>query len=305
MLNPAPKIAFVESRDKYPLASRIWDVDHPVGEVLFLHGIVSHGGWYLSSCQHLAAQGLRVHFLERRGSGLNERERGHVDRWSVWLNDVEDYVSQLPERTPRLLLGISWGGILAAAFARRGSCRLDGLGLVCPGLFSTKKANFVQRTAVRLLHRAGVTRRYVAIPLRDPALFASSNKGQTYVRNDPLNLWKMTISFAAANLDLTQYATERPEEIHLPTLLMLAGNDPIVDPLRTRRFVERISHADRKIIAYPQASHTLEFELDPTPYFHDLAHWCRRIAEQSSGSKTGPNDGLTTAPLRTGSAVSR
>jgi len=288
MRHPAPSIKFFEGRDGYAMANRLWPVQTPLADIVFLHGIVSHGGWYLSSCQHLARCGFRVHFLERRGSGLNDRERGDIDRWTTWLDDVEDYLASLPDETPRLLLGISWGGTLATAVARRSPQLMAGLGLLCPGLYSRKGTGFLQRAMVPLLARAGVNRIRVSIPLRDPALFTNSNREQAYIATDPLTLRKITLSFAAANLKLSQYATERPEEISVPTLLLLGGQDPIIDNALVKQFTERISHADRQIIEYPEASHTLEFEPDPTGYFDDLTQWCRRIAQQSrSASKEG------------------
>ena len=42
-------------------------------EVVFIHGIQSHGGWYEGSCTQLAQAGFNVSFLDRRGSGLNAR----------------------------------------------------------------------------------------------------------------------------------------------------------------------------------------------------------------------------------------
>ena len=45
-------------------------------QVVFLHGIQSHGGWYEHSCERLRQAGFAVSFLDRRGSGLNEQGRG-------------------------------------------------------------------------------------------------------------------------------------------------------------------------------------------------------------------------------------
>ena len=47
----------------------------PRAEVVALHGIQSHGGWYEQSCAQLAAEGYAVSFLDRRGCGLHERDR--------------------------------------------------------------------------------------------------------------------------------------------------------------------------------------------------------------------------------------
>ena len=103
MLDPAPVIQQYASTDDVSLATRVWSVEDPIAEVVFLHGIISHGGWYLESCSNLASHGFQVHFLERRGSGLNGSGRGDVDqpalagwervpslRWIV-LHMIEEY----------------------------------------------------------------------------------------------------------------------------------------------------------------------------------------------------------------------
>jgi acylglycerol lipase len=108
-------------------------------------------------------------------------------------------------------------------------------------------------------------------------LFSDEPQWQTYVAADPLTLRRITIAAALADLDLGRYAVAAPEEIELPTLLVLAGRDRIIDNLRVRRFVERMGSRDRQIVEYP-AGHTLEFEPDPQPFFDDLCGWAKRIA---------------------------
>ena len=220
-----------------------------------------------------------MHLLDRRGSGLNLQDRGDVDRWQTWLADVEDYLESLPNEIPRILLGISWGGTLAAAVARHRPDLLHGIGLLCPGLFSRKAANLVQRAILRVLRRTGFRRFHVTIPLQDPALFTASPSAQQYIATDSLNLWKITITFASENIRLIQYATGKPEEIRTPTLAMLAELDSIVMNSKVREFVDRIDHPNKHIIEYADASHSLEFEPDPSQYFRDLAAWCTEVAQ--------------------------
>ena len=82
MAAPAQKIEFYEAADGRRLAARMWDVaSPPLARVVFLHGITSHGGWYHRSGSHLASRDFEVHFLDRRGSGLNADQPGDVDRW--------------------------------------------------------------------------------------------------------------------------------------------------------------------------------------------------------------------------------
>jgi len=119
--------------------------------------------------------------------------------------------------------------------------------------------------------------RRVTIPLQNPSLFTDSHEHQEYIRKDPFTLRKITVRFALADRALTRYTIETPREIRLPTLLMLAGRDRIVDNDRVRQFVDEFSADKKTIIEYPDAAHTLEFEPDPAGYFDDLARWAKEL----------------------------
>jgi alpha-beta hydrolase superfamily lysophospholipase len=84
----------------------------------------------------------------------------------------------------------------------------------------------------------------------------------------------VTVRFALADLKLTRYATEAPERIEpKAALLVLAGGDRIIDNGRVRRYFARLGAAERRVIEYPEATHTLEFEPDPTRYLRELRDW--------------------------------
>src|SRR5262245_12843487 len=145
MIAPALRIAHCTLPDGCRAAARVWDVAEPAARVVFVHGIISHGGWYLDSCRHLARAGIEVHFLDRRGSGLNAVARGDIVDCSTWINDLACYLEQLPADVPRVLLGISWGGKLAVALARQRPDLISAFGMLCPGLFAKQMPGLVQR----------------------------------------------------------------------------------------------------------------------------------------------------------------
>jgi alpha-beta hydrolase superfamily lysophospholipase len=211
---------------------------------------------------------------------LNADQRGDIDQWNTWLSDVTVYLDQLAG--PRIVLGISWGGILATALARQHPQLISGVGLICPGLFSTKAASAVQRLGLRIASAVGLKQMRVAVPLQDPVLFTNSKMHQAFVGQDPLALRQITIRMASCNVELLKYALSAPEEIRVPVLLMLASDDPIAINDRTRQWLNRIGHKDKTIIEYADASHTLEFEDDPSQYFDDLTAWCRRMTNFGS-----------------------
>jgi alpha-beta hydrolase superfamily lysophospholipase len=284
---PAPKIEFYSARDDRRLAVRVWDAAAiPRARIVFLHGITSHGGWYSQSCAHLASAGFGVHVLDRRGSGLNANEPGNIDHWTTWIDDVTVYLERLHQRTPdtrhlspALLCGISWGGKLAAAVARRHPALVKAVGLICPGLYSPHEPGLLKRIALSAPIPARQRQRRVAIPLQSSALFTDSYEWRKFIARDPLSLRQVTWQFACEDRRLTHYARQSAPYLHMPVLLMLAGRDRIVDNPRTRAFLSRTGAPCRTLIEYPNAAHTLEFEPDPLPYFADLVRWLEAVSK--------------------------
>ncbi|MEM9658763.1 MAG: alpha/beta fold hydrolase [Planctomycetota bacterium] len=282
MLSPAPHVKWFAAAGGYRYAVRHWPASAKRGHVVLLHGIISHSGWYLRTGSHLAAAGFHVHALDRRGSGLNLRARGDNDSYLTWLQDVEAYLEHLGGELPRVLLGVSWGGVLATAVARHASDQVDGLGLLCPGLFSRKGTGAWQKRLVRLVRRVGAGSMRVSIPLRDPGLFTETSVHQAYIRDDPFTLRKVTLRCAEASADLYSAVIDRPDAWRQPTLLMLAGRDPVIANDLVRQFVERWTDARASIVEYPEAGHTLEFEPDPTSYLERLEGWCSEVCAGQS-----------------------
>lgn len=286
MTGPVPQIVHYQARDNARLAVRRWAAEDPLGRVLFLHGITSHGGWYGRTCSQLVRAGLEVHFLDRRGSGLNTASRGDVDSYRTWIHDVEDYGRSLSDGVRTILAGISWGGKLAVAVAQHGRLQLAGIALVCPGLFARQYPGPLKRLLVRAACGMGLSSRRVAIPLRDPRLFTSDPEHREYVLKDPLALRRLTLRFVAADLDLTHRVRASFEPLPDPVLLLLAGQDQIIDNRRVRRFITDRSK-DPQIIEYPEAHHTMEFDTAGQAYASDLSAWARQILR----AKTAPCPG--------------
>ena len=254
----------------------------PKGAVVFLHGIQSHGGWYESSCNHLCQAGYQVSFLDRRGSGLNLLDRGDAPGgFRRLLDDIGEFLTALPRTVPRghtvgrlpvFLAGISWGGKLAVALERRHPGLIDGMVLMCPGLFAKVRPPLFQRLRIFFLRWITPRKRF-PIPLNDPELFTASPRWQQFLRDDPLRLHDATARFLVESVRLDGYLRFVPKYVHVPVLLLLAESDRVIRNEKTRAFVDRFATPDKKAIEYPGAHHTLEFEPDPDVFLSDIKTW--------------------------------
>jgi acylglycerol lipase len=271
-----PIVHTQRASDGYALHLTLWQPAGPArGRVVVLHGVQSHGGWYHGLGRRLAEAGYDASFPDRRGSGSNAQDRGHASSSGRLLSDLAEWLDQLHQDDPSLpiaVAGISWGGKLAVLAAGKHPDRVNALALICPGLHPRVDVSKRERLGIAW---AMVTnkRKHFQIPLADPALFTASPEGQAFIAADPLGLRYATASLLATSALIDAQVRRIGPKVRQPVLLMLAGQDRIVDNARTLRYVEGLASKSRRVIEYPEAHHTLEFEPDPARYAADLVGW--------------------------------
>jgi alpha-beta hydrolase superfamily lysophospholipase len=284
MADPAPVQEIFTASDGYRWRWRRYAPPGPArGRIVCLHGIQSHGGWYEHSCSQLAHAGFEAAFLDRRGSGVNEAARGDAPNFRRLLNDVAEFIQDRSQASGlrTIVMGISWGGKLATALAARHPNLVDGLALLCPGFCPRVGPTRKQRFAILFRRLFSPTRRF-PVPLSDPQLFTASPRWQQFIRDDPLALREATARFFIESVRLDGYLRWKASRVMAPVLMLLAEHDRIIDNGRTRAFLDRLASADREIIEYPGAHHTLEFEPDPERYLGDLLRWLDKMVSDTT-----------------------
>ena len=194
--------------------------------------------------------------------------------------------SSLREENPALpitLAGISWGGKLAVIAAASHPELVDGLALDL-----SRPASPGRRLAEEKLQIAWSIftnrRKLFPIPLSDPALFTANPEAQAFIAADPHSLRQGTAGLMAASFFIDRMVRARPGQARQPALLMLAGQDRIVDNARTLDYFGKLASTDRQVIEYPEGHHTLEFEPDPSAYARDLIGWIEEHVARHDGA---------------------
>ncbi len=276
MTEPVLEDRIFEASDGYPLHVALWPAVAPTkGRVVVLHGVQSHSGWYHSLGRTLAAAGYQASFPDRRGSGPNQRDRGHASSGRRLVRDIAEWLKLLRDEQssmPIVLAGISWGAKLVLIVAASSPELVDGIALICPGLLP--RVGVSRKEKLQIAWAMLTTRRKLfPIPLSDPALFTANPQAQAFIAADPHGLRQGTAGLLAASFVIDRLVQHVPGRVRQPALLMLAGQDRIVDNQRTRSYFQRLATIDRQVIEYPEGHHTLEFDPDPTRYARDLIGW--------------------------------
>jgi len=224
----------------------------------------------------MADSGFDVYFADRRGSGLNGRQRGHAGHGLRLANDVRQLlrlVRQNHHDVPVTLLGLSWGGKIAAATAALYPNMVDRLALLYPGLHPRIKPRWWQSLQLKFARSHDIRHHPVTLPLNDPALLTDNKEHQAFINDDPLALHFVTSGFLNAGRDLDRIVKTNGTQITQPTLLMLAGRDRVINNEKTKRLVANLSTTRLTTIEYPHAAHTLEFDSQRDTFVNDLVTW--------------------------------
>lgn len=289
-MSDAPRILSQTASDGYPIHVAVWPASGELkARVVVLHGVQSHGGWYHGLGRTLAARGYEVHFPDRRGSGANTRDRGHTPSAQRLLDDVREYLQTLRDDgsgLPIALAGISWGGKLAVLTAADSPSAVDALLLICPGLNPRVGVSRGERLRIAWAFFTNRMKPF-PIPLSDPALFTANPEGQAFIAADPLGVRLATASLLAASTFIDRRVRGAASRVRQPALLMLAGQDRIVNNEKTRGYFRSLDSQDSQIIEYPEGHHTLEFDPDPDRYALDLAEWLDRHCGANVAAPSG------------------
>jgi len=259
--------------DQYACYGRYWPGAEGKGAVLYLHGIQSHGEWFEGSCEYLAKQGLAVLLPDRRGSGKNRNRRGHLASVRQLLEDVScwrDWLIQRAGDVPLHLIGVSWGGKLAAVWAGKHPKQVATLTLAAPGIFSRLEPDRTTKLKVGLKLLGDDSSPLFDLPLGEASLFTDNPRRQEYICNDALSLRKVSARFLWVSRRLDALRKKNSNRLTEPVHLILAGKDRIIDNDRTRRWFDRLCSSKKTLTCFEAMAHTMEFEPDPGPYYEAM-----------------------------------
>ncbi|TFW10418.1 alpha/beta hydrolase [Oxalobacteraceae bacterium OM1] len=277
----------LSAADGTPLHGVDWLVDGPAqGGVVIMHGLGEHGGRYAHVARFFNERGWSVRGYDHRGHGKSGGPRGDTPDGEAMLRDgklvLDDFARQIGS-TP-LLLGHSMGGLFAARFATAALSPLRGLILSSPALavplsgFQKFLLASLGAVAPGLGVPNGLQTRYLS---HDPAVV------QAY-ENDPLVHPKITPRLLRAMLAAIEYSHAHAPELKVPTLMIVAGADRLVDASGSERFFPRLAPGVGTLHLYPQLYHELFNETEAATVFADVARWLDALPGRASGGQTAP-----------------
>ncbi len=275
---PATILSPFTAADGENLAVYDWPLDEGIarrGTVLLVHGLGEHAGRYSALAQRLNAWGFAVRGYDQYGHGRSAGPRGGLSTDTRLLVDLSDLVdatrARMPAGQPLVLLGHSMGGLVAARFVAMNLRQVDALVLSSPaldaGLSAVQKLLLASlpRIAPNLRVGNGLDAQYLS---HDAAVVAA-------YRADPLCHDRISARLARFIAEAGPATVARAAHWSVPTLLLWAGSDKLVNPAGSRAFAAAAPKALVQSHCFEPLYHEL-FNESPEladPVFERLHRW--------------------------------
>jgi alpha-beta hydrolase superfamily lysophospholipase len=265
--------------DGQQLFLRDWPLSQARGAVLIVHGLGEHCGRYQRLAQWFNQRGYAVRSYDQRGHGQTPGQRGALRHADDLLEDLAtvyiDYMNGLSH--PPLLLGHSMGGLVAARTVQDGRITPPALLLSSPALRTWEPA-WLHRLARRL------TRVAPNLPLRNGLKFEKISHDASAVdayRRDPLRTGWITPRLANFIFSAGPACIADAAKLTVPTLLLVADSDELVDPSGSRAFSKKAASTRQLTTRYfSTLYHELFNEAEPgrSQVLMQLSDWLGRHA---------------------------
>jgi alpha-beta hydrolase superfamily lysophospholipase len=280
--------ATLKTADGLDLFLRRWETEGVPHQWTFVlvHGLGEHSGRYQHFAEWFAPRGAIVYAVDHRGHGRSGGQRGHAPSLNVLLDDLDLVVkrARVERGGPLVLIGHSFGGLLAIAYALDRPDRIDKAVFSAPALVARVKVPAWKQALAGVLPKVAPKASFANeidsnVLSHDPAIAPAYT-------TDPLVHNQITAGLYADTIARGEAFIRRAPELRVPFLLMHGRDDQVVDPIGSQRFFARATAPDRAFCLYPGLYHEIFNEVDHERVFQDIESW---LMQRTDAQLTGWN----------------
>ncbi len=238
-----------------------------------LHGLGEHVGYYTELADRLNQWGFAARGYDQYGHGESGGARGDLPRQDQLVADlaavIDDTRVRMDDRLPLVVLGHGLGGLIAALLCCMRLRRVEGLALSSPPLATY--TNPWDRTMLRMLRAVAPQWRLSnGIHLDELTHDLAAIEA---LRSDGLRHSRMSARMAHFIITRGAALLERAPRWKVPTLLLYAGQDKVVDPAGCQQFAQTAPAGCVTAHHFPMHFHALFQELERQPVYDALRQW--------------------------------
>ena len=243
------------------------------GLVVIVHGLGEHAGRYDHVAERLNSWGFAVRSYDQHGHGESDGKPGALPSDTFLLDNLAELLDtsrrRMDPRLPLVLMGHSLGGLVAARLVSLNLRQVDGLVLSSPALDAGMNA--FQKLLVSVLPRLAPDLR-VSNGLNAQYLSHDAGVVQAY-RDDPMVHDRISARLARFIADAGPAVLANAPKWRVPTLLLFAGADHLVNPEGSRAFAAAAPPGVVSAHCFEGLYHEIFNEVDREAVFERLKGW--------------------------------
>jgi alpha-beta hydrolase superfamily lysophospholipase len=249
----------------------------PKAIVLLAHGYAEHLGRYEHVAARLTSAGYGVYAVDHWGHGSSDGEPGFVPAFSVYLDGIAALLERVKTAhpdVPRILLGHSMGGLIAAACLLRWQHEFAAAVLSGPAIKAAQELPTLTIAIAKLLSR--IAPRLGVLPFngtlvsRDPQVVAA------YLADPLVYKGKVGARFGAEMLAAMSEVQAQAARINLPLLILHGAEDGLAAPAGSEFLQQHVGSADKTLKIYPGLYHEIFNEPEQQKVLGDMVAWIDR-----------------------------
>jgi acylglycerol lipase len=230
----------VQSADGTQLAFRAWPQRGAAISFAAVPGLGDHSGRYAHFADGMSKHGMGAFALDLRGHGNSPGQRGHVDAWSQWTDDVAAFVTHIEKiaGTEVVPVGHSFGGAALLSTILAGKLPATKRFVVSsPALKLKLQAPAwklkVGRLASKIAPRLAMSNEV------DPGSISTLSEVVDAYRSDPLVHDRISSRMFTEWQNAVEDIYQRAGQIKVRFLILAGTADPLIDPDGSRQLHEK------------------------------------------------------------------
>ncbi|MFH1692501.1 MAG: lysophospholipase [Candidatus Omnitrophota bacterium] len=253
-----------------------WQCCSPKAVFLLVHGLGAYSGRWDQAAQFFLKHDISSYAIDLKGFGQAEGVRGHINSFQTYFQDIQTLCEIIKKENSDkkvFLVGESMGGLIAFVLVAFFACLFDGLICISPAFKS--KLKFSRWDYIRIFFFLIVnSKKQFMLPF-DAIMCTQDSDCRRAVENNEIE-HRLATSRLLFNIFLAQKrACTVKDEIDIPVLFLVAGEDEIVDSKVAEDVFGRFVSKDKRIISYSGMRHALTIEIERQKVFEDILRWIK------------------------------
>lgn len=262
--------------DGLRIAYKCWHAnDNLRGNILIIHGLNSHSGYYHNFAWQLVENDFEVYAIDLRGRGQSEGERYYIADYIALIDDIHLLVKTITIEnpiTPIFLFGHGIGSLLASTYAVLHKDKLAGL--ISESIHFQLHTSKLTLKTIILLSRLIPHMRLIKL---NNKLFSRDKSIIDIMNNDPLLASERQSPRTIQQIFVAAQSLKKGiPQIQLPILILHGTGDRVAKPGGSKYYMDYCASTDKQFNLYEGHYHDLLNDKYNTIIIKDIIRWINK-----------------------------